>query len=510
MWESPHQASRKGDHPMNRYLKVSLALVAMGCLGAASAVAAEITLYAPQFPTGNSVSLDMTASTQAPRARVEAKVNFNKEGQAEIAVQFKDMKPAVLFGGDITAYVVWAVSKDGHAINLGELPTRNANGSVRYRTGLKSFALLMTAEPYYLVRKPSEMVMFFNAKPTSKRIPSDDFSFSRLEPAADHQLDSIVNVAWDSDEPLELIQAEKAFEIAGRIDADRYAPDLYFQATTTLEQAKALAGAGRKRKTSADYALRSVALSNDAIGVSERKIEAEKLETEIAARRAEMEALEARAAEAERQRLNSESLLTESQSQLSEAQDFLADATLQTEVLNAERTRLESAMGALRTEQAALVAAVGGLKRERDELSTRLDDALSLVADTRNTARGTIINLPDILFDLNESTLKPEAKQVIAKLAGILLIMGDLNTRIEGHTDSTGSYDYNMSLSEQRAASVRDFLFEQGIEAQRMTVEGYGPDRPIAENTSKEGRAKNRRVEIVIAEGTIAEGDGTN
>ncbi len=474
---------------MNRYFRVSLALIALGCLAAASGAAAEITLYAPQFPTGNSVSLDMIASAQAPRARVEAKVNFNKEGQAEIDVQFKDMKPAVLFGGDITAYVVWAVSKDGRAVNLGELPTRDAGGTARYRTGLKSFAILITAEPYYLVRKPSEMVMFYNASPASKKVSSDDFSFTRLGPAAHHQLDSIVNVAWDSNEPLELIQAEKAYEIAGRTDAGQYAPDLYSQATTTLEQAKALAGAGRKRKTSADYALRSVALSNDAIGVSERKIEAAELEAEIAARRAEMEALEARAEEAER---------------------LFEEAAKQTEELSAERARLESGMTALRTEQTALVAAVAGLRSDREELASRLDDALSLVADTRSTARGTIVNLPDILFDVSKSTLKPEAKLVIAKLAGILLIMGDLNTRIEGHTDSTGGYDYNMSLSEARATSVRDFLFEQGIKGARMTVEGYGPDRPIAENTSNEGRAKNRRVEIVIAEGTIAEGDGTN
>jgi outer membrane protein OmpA-like peptidoglycan-associated protein len=479
--------------------------------------AKELTLYAPLFPTGNSVSLDMHASPEAPRARVEAKVNFNKLGQAEIEIQYKDMKPAVLFGGDITSYVVWAVSKDGHAVNLGELPTRDAKGSARFRTGLKSFALLITAEPYYLVREPSEMVMFYNANPASKRIPSDDFTFSSFIPAAEHQLDSIVNVAWDSDEPLELIQAEKAYELAERIDAGTYAPDLFAQAGTTLAQAKSLAGAGRSRKKSADYALRAVAFANDSIGISERKIFAEKLEAEIAARQAEMAALEARAEEAERlvteaenKRLESENLRLTAETQLSEAEAALTAATAQTAALDAERTQLESGMVALRTEQAALVTAVAALKKDREELSSRLDAALSQVADTRNTARGTIINLPDILFDLNESTLKPEARQVIAKLAGILLIMGDLNTRIEGHTDSTGGYDYNMTLSDARARSVRDFLFQQGISGERMTVEGYGPNRPIADNSTREGRAKNRRVEIVIAEGTIAEGDGTN
>ncbi|HSN56208.1 MAG TPA: OmpA family protein [Candidatus Sulfomarinibacteraceae bacterium] len=476
--------------------KVAMVVVSVGALGAAVAAAAEITLHAPQFPTGNSVSLDMIASAQAPQARVESKVTSVKEGQADIEVRFKNMKPAVLFGGDITAYVVWAVTKDGHATNLGELPTRNADGTARFRTGLKSFAILVTAEPYYLVRKPSEMVMFSNASPGSKRIPSDDFVFSNFVPAASHQLDSIVNVAWDSDEPLELIQAEKAYELAGRIGAESYAPDIFSQATITLEQARNLAGSGRKRKTSADFALRSVALSNDAIGISERKIEAAALETEIAARRAEMEALEERASQAE-------TLLDESEVKLAEANE-------QTAALSAERAQLESAMVALRTEQTALVSAVAGLKEDRERLSNRLDQALSQVADTRNTARGTIVNLPDILFDLNQSTLKDEAKLVIAKLAGILLIMGDLNTRIEGHTDATGSLDYNMSLSEARAESVRDFLFQQGITADRMVTAGYGPARPIADNATADGRAKNRRVEIVIAEGEIAEGTGTD
>jgi outer membrane protein OmpA-like peptidoglycan-associated protein len=116
-----------------------------------------------------------------------------------------------------------------------------------------------------------------------------------------------------------------------------------------------------------------------------------------------------------------------------------------------------------------------------------------------------IVSLPDILFDLNEATLKNEAKIVIAKLAGILLILPELNLRVEGHTDSTGSADYNQGLSERRAASVRDFLAQQGIGGQRMVAVGYGLTRPVADNSTREGRASNRRVEIVIAEGVISE-----
>ncbi len=206
-------------------------------------------------------------------------------------------------------------------------------------------------------------------------------------------------------------------------------------------------------------------------------IEQERLDAEIASRSAEIETMEARAAEAE--------------------------ASLQEAA--AEQQRMESAMLALRTEQAALTAAMVSMRAEKEELSGRLVGALSQVAETQSTARGTIVNLPDILFDLNESTLKYDAKLVIAKLAGILLIMQDLNLRVEGHTDSSGGYDYNMRLSEARARSVFDFLAAQGIDPARMVVKGYGPDRPIADNATSEGRSRNRRVEIVIAEGTVAE-----
>ena len=153
----------------------------------------------------------------------------------------------------------------------------------------------------------------------------------------------------------------------------------------------------------------------------------------------------------------------------------------------------------------ALRQQAADLAREKEDLSARLQGALSQVADTQNTARGMVVSLPDILFDTNEATLKTEAKVVIAKLAGILLIMPDLNLRIEGHTDSTGSADYNQVLSERRAASVRDFLAGQGIDARRMVAVGYGMTRPVGDNATSAGRAKNRRVEIVIAEGTVAE-----
>jgi outer membrane protein OmpA-like peptidoglycan-associated protein len=173
--------------------------------------------------------------------------------------------------------------------------------------------------------------------------------------------------------------------------------------------------------------------------------------------------------------------------------------------LELSRSELESSLADLRREQTDLRSSLLELRTEKVLLQDRLQSALSEVADTRESARGFIVNLPDILFDVGEATLKPAATTALAKLAGILLIMQDLNLRVEGHTDSTGTASFNLRLSERRADSVFDFLAEQGIPSNRMKTAGYGIERPIASNATADGRSKNRRVEIVIAKGEVEE-----
>ena len=134
-----------------------------------------------------------------------------------------------------------------------------------------------------------------------------------------------------------------------------------------------------------------------------------------------------------------------------------------------------------------------------DQLSGRLESALSHVADTTDSARGYVVSLPDILFDISESTLKPDARLVLAKLAGILLIMPEQRVAIEGHTDSTGGVEYNLDLSQRRANAVMSLLRSQGLESSRLQAVGFGMQQPVADNGTTEGRRSNRRVEIVIS-----------
>ena len=135
-------------------------------------------------------------------------------------------------------------------------------------------------------------------------------------------------------------------------------------------------------------------------------------------------------------------------------------------------------------------------------------EQLSVILETRETARGLIVNLSDVLFDTASSTLKPGAREKLARVAGILSTHPDLHIEIEGHTDSVGGDDYNQRLSERRADSVRSYLLEQKIAPATVEAEGFGESRPVATNDTAAGRQQNRRVELVVSGESIGRNTG--
>lgn len=495
-----------------------LALLAVPVLSQAT----SFELNAVTYPERKTIKLGFTSTERAPRAVISAKVNL-REGQAQIKIDFAEMKPAVLFGGDVTCYVVWAVSRDGSYANLGELWMPENKGQVEFSSGRKVFALLVTAESYAMVERPSDLLMFYNKPAEPKKAPSTPFEFSGFGEAPERNQDSVANIAWDSTVPLDLMQAEKAYELAQRHGAEQYAGTMMRGALIALGQARNMVS---KTKSRNDYSRRSIALSSDAIQITVRRKEAKELARQIAARRAEMEGLEERARESEQRSAEAREALLKAQQAISEANDqqSAAEAAVlesQAELarigeeknkMEVEHARLVQEKAAMELEHATMLTSLESmreegarLRKEREELSNRLKGALSQVAETHDSARGMIVNLPDILFDSGKAALKQAAQLVIAKLAGILLIMPELNLRVEGHTDATGADDFNQKLSEDRAQSVKDFLFRQSIADDRMTAVGYGEDRPVADNANAAGRKQNRRVEIIIAQGEIAE-----
>lgn len=472
------------------------AALLMGVVGAQ-----DRTLNVVLFPERRNVDLTFLPTDRIPQAEMRARVRF-EDGQARIDVNYDRMKPAVLFGGEVTCYVLWAVTREGATRNLGELWVQpdSERDSARFSTAFRSFALMLTAEAYHQVAKPSDIVIFRNVPSSDRYASNESIVFSDFAPAPEHGLRSLDIVRYDGNVPLDLLQAQRVFETAQKLGAADYASDIYQEAELGLAQASQVARSSGRSRTLQLYARRSVSSSNEAIKVTLRRLEEEELERRIAERRAEMEGLERRAAEAEasaqaldRQRREAQSALEQTGRELEQFRQEMSRLESERRTLQAERRSLEGALESLRREQAAL-------QREKAALGDHLQEALSKIADTQSTARGLIVSLPDILFAVGEASLRPEATLVLAKLAGVLTLMPELKLQIEGHTDSTGSPEYNLRLSQRRSFAVMEFLAGQGVETDRMRAEGFGMERPLADNATAEGRRQNRRVEIVITE----------
>jgi outer membrane protein OmpA-like peptidoglycan-associated protein len=482
---------------------------AAALLAGGSAFAAELNLSAVTFPDATTIDIPMARTNATPAAaKLDAAVRFSG-GQAKVEVSYKAMEPAILFGGDVSSYVVWAVTRDGVVENLGELivDSNNASGSGKYATGKKQFGLMVTAEPYYLVGGPGELVIATSGAADPKRAPSAGFTFSTFRAGAVRaDTRSIAGLTYKDKKPVSLVQAERAMALAERTGAAALNPTAMAEARRSLAQARNSTLPGGSSRAMTDYSRRVVALCSEAMRDLDRKLDAE----EAARKRAEMEALTGRATSAEAARAQTEMTLAQVEAarrqleaekarlETDKAKLEADKAKLETDKakLEADKTQLEADKTNLETEKAALA-------RERDELAGRLRVSMAAIMETRDTARGAVMSLPGISFETGKATLKTSARITLAKLAGIAQVFPNINMHVEGYTDSAGKAETNQKLSEARAKAVFDFLKAQGVADTRLAYQGLGPANPVADNATKEGRARNRRVEIVVAQGEI-------
>lgn len=440
-----------------------LAFLVPAALGAAEAP--NVVLNAVFYPDGKVDVKFQPTDRVDPKAKLEGTAEL-KSGQLRLELSYAKMAPAVLFGGQVNAWVLWAVAPDGLATNLGELPVgEDRSGKASYTTQLNNFGLMLTAEPVAFVRIPSDLVAFTSLPSEDRLARNSAFPFSSFRSGIKREVESVAGLKFEDKTPVILLQARRSVELLDTYKADQVSPKAALEARTALGQAN---DAYDKRvgspKDVPDLARRTITLSSEALRDVVRQVEAKAAADAEAKRQAELAELGKKAETAEQARARTA----------------------------AELADVEKQRKALEVERAAIV-------RERDALAARLSGALGKVAQTDQTARGLVVSLSGgILFDTGKSELKQGAKITLAKLAGILLMMGESKVQIEGHTDSTGTAETNDKLSLARANSVMRFLAEQGVEAGRMTAAGLGSTRPVAENDTPDNRAKNRRVEIVL------------
>lgn len=510
--------------------------------------------------------VDLHGTALMPEAKGTAKVD-SKTGATKIDTTYQKMRDPSNFGPEYLTYVLWGVTPEGRAQNLGEVTLDGDHAKLSSTSELQAFALIVTAEPYFAVTQPSDVVVMENfiRNDTTGTIQQVDAKYELLKrgeyTAHVRGGDPQKALRRDPKLPLQIQEARNAVQIARWTGAEKYAADTFQKALVDLQNAEDyLRGKGKGSKPLETVAREATQMSEDARIITLRKMEEERLANERAAaaereaaakaateaeaqRRAEAEAAKARAekATAEEARLRAQEQAAASQ-QLEQQRQALEQQRLaaEKERLAAEQAKQQAEAAAQLAKQQADAAAAQAAKEkaeadaaraaalqqqqqlqaeaerarlaaseadrarqaaenDKEQMRQRLLQQLNVILETRDTARGLIVNMSDVLFDFNKWTLKPGAREKLSKLSGIVLAYPGLRLEVEGHTDSVGSDEYNQTLSEKRAFSVRDYLVQQGVNGNSVTARGLGKADPVASNDSAAGRQRNRRVELVVS-----------
>ena len=490
-----------------------------------------------------------------PGASGTAKVE-KQGGNIRIAAAFTGLQNPAAFGHEYLTYVMWAITPDGRAFNFNEIvlpadrdawTTQGAanRSQLTVVTPLQTFGLIVTAEPYFAVKTPSRVVVLENtfaegARPLQAMDISYDLTGKGGYEPSGFRFDPVL---LRSNLPLDFFQARNALRIAQSAGAEQYASAIFANANGQMKRAEEMAGQRKVDRRTLTIAAREVVqTAEDARAEAARGSEARRLEDERKAAAAKEAAARAqaqadlerrlraeaeRAAAAEAQKAQADRLKAEAEAQrIAAEQERLAADRRREEADRASREALAKAEEALRAQREAEARRAAALEqqraaeaeaarnraaaieldqklqqavRDREELRARLLQQLNVILETRDTARGLVVNLSDVTFASGQAALQPGAREKLARVSGILSAHPTLRLEIEGHTDSVGSDALNQSLSEKRAEAVRSYLIQQGVSESSTSAVGFGKTRPVASNDTAEGRQLNRRVELVVS-----------
>jgi outer membrane protein OmpA-like peptidoglycan-associated protein len=484
---------------------------------------------------GGASKVDFAGTDLMPAANGQAKVE-SKKGYIEIEAEFGDVQKPTTFGNEYLTYVLWAISPEGRAANLGEVLVGNDHRSkLNVTTDLQAFALIVTAEPYYAVRQPSNVVVLENVirAETKGTTEAVNAQYELMERGGyiptGYKFDPVVlNLKL----PLEFFEARNALRIAQSEGAEQYATESYRhavklmdtadgyatrkhidkkpliaisrEAVQTAEDARAIAvkrmdevRLANERQNSADTQARLQGQADEAL-LRKQQAESDTNKAEAARSKAESDAAnaqadkawaESNAANARKDAADAQSATAKAQSDMAASQASSATA-LSAAQADADQSRLAAQQANLSVQQA---------ETDKAAMRAKLSEQLNSILQTRDSARGLIVSMSDVLFDTGQYSLKPGAREKLAKVAGILLAYPGLNIQVGGYTDNVGGDTMNQTLSENRAGSVRDYLVQQGVATNSVSARGFGNTLPVTSNDSAAGRQQNRRVELLVS-----------
>jgi outer membrane protein OmpA-like peptidoglycan-associated protein len=460
---------------------------------------------------GGSTIVDFRGTDLMPEVGGHAKVD-GRVGRLAVSAELTHLQPPTKFGGQYLTYVLWAITPEGRAANLGEIvPNGDGKSKVDVTTDLQAFGLIVTAEPYFAVIYPSNVVVAENiVRQETKGFEEPiDARFDVLEGGQyiiDVPSGQLPSSQAGPNVPLDLLEARNAVAIAKAAGAKQYAPESLAKAEEMLARAEDYLVRKQGRTPIGTAARGAAQTAEDARVLTLRQKEKERLAADRRRMQEEREKAEAdaRAAQAQseedaRRRAQAESEANAASAQSEENTRRRAQAEVDREAAEKGRAQAEQQQAAAQTAAEESERQRQEAVRQKEEMRARLLAQLNQVLQTRDSPRGLIVNMPDVLFDTGQYSLKPAARERLARISGIVLAYPDLKLEIEGHTDSIGGDQYNQRLSEKRAASVRDYLVNSGVSINNTVARGLGKSEPVADNKTGAGRKLNRRVEMIVS-----------
>ncbi len=471
-------------------------------------------------------SVDFRGTDLMPEGKGRATVE-SRTGRLEIDTDLEHLRSPRTFGPEYLTYVLWAITPEGRAANLGEIAEHEGKSSVKVTTDLQAFGLIVTAEPYFAVTRPSNLVVLenmvrSNTKGWEEPIDAKFDALERGQYTMDLDAARLPATSADPKTPTDLLEARNAVAIARAEGAERYAADSFHKAEDFLQRgedylvrkqgSKAIATVARGAVQSAEDArVLTIRLRQEEQREAERRAseqreadartQAQEAEQREAAARTQAEKQARQRSEAEQERRAAEQAKADAERARQEAEAARAAAVEQQQVAQAQAQQAQAT--AQQAEQARLQA-----EQQAQVTRQRLLEQLNRVLQTRETARGLIVDMPDVLFDTGKYTLKAGTRERLAKVAGILLAYPNLHIQVEGHTDNVGGAEFNQQLSEQRAGSVKAFLMAEGVKPDSIDSQGFGMSQPVATNSTPTGRQLNRRVDLVVTGEAIGNATG--
>jgi outer membrane protein OmpA-like peptidoglycan-associated protein len=475
-------------------------------------------------PRRGDTRIDFAGTPLMPAAKGKATVS-GEQGYMKVDARFDKLAPPAQFGPEYLTYVLWAITPEGRATNLGEVQRGDEDARIEVTTELQAFGLILTAEPYFAVTQPSDVVVMENVvrDGTEGKVETIQAKFELLKRGSylmNQDASRLKVKAIEPGVPLDLAQARNAVALARLAGADRYASDTFSKASGLLDTAEQAREKHRRSndimmparqavQTAEDARLVGLQRQEEAYAAEQRRMAAAREQDALS--RAQAEEARRRQAELDAQSSAAARAAAERQTQeaAARAQAALAEQeAAQRAKAEAERARLDAETARAQAdaarrdaeaqaEQARQRAAQS--EQQQAQLRDQLRQQLNVILETRETARGLIVNLSDVLFDTARHDLKPGAREKLARVSGILASHPGLRIEIEGHTDSVGTDAYNQRLSERRAESVRNYLVSQNIPSATVTALGLGEAKPVASNDTAAGRQQNRRVELIVS-----------